>query len=166
MIPVISIVANASNLGKTTILCKIIKELKDRDYKVATIKHHHKDNIEIDKPGKDSWKHAESGTDIVVVSSPTKIAKIEKTEKEYTLDEITRTIENVDIIITEGYKKENKSKIEILRKGLSEEIISNRDELLVVIADFKIKDNIPQFNFEETKEIVDFIEERFLINNK
>lgn len=162
MIPIISIVGNGSDLGKTTIICKIIKELKKRSYRVATIKHHHKGNFEIDKPGKDSWKHAEAGADIVVVSSPVKMAKIEKPEKEYKLDEIIGTINNVDIIITEGYKGENKAKIELLRKGFSEKIISKRDELLFVVSDFQVREDVIQFNFQETKKIVDFIEEKLI----
>lgn len=162
MIPVISVVGSGSNLGKTTILCEIIKELKNRGYRVATIKHHHKGDFEIDKPGKDSWKHGQAGADVVVVSSPVKIAKIEKLEKEYSLDEILKTIKNVDIILTEGYKKESKDKIEVLRKGISEKIISKKDELFCIVSDFELEEGVRQFKFNEVGEIVDLIEEEKL----
>lgn len=166
MIPVISIVGKRSNVGKTTVICKIVRELKDRQYKVATIKHHHKGDFEIDVPGKDSWKHAQAGSDLVVLSSTAKIARIEKTQYEHSLDEIIKTIKNVDIILTEGYRDEDKFKIEVLRKGLSEELISDRKYLLCVVSDFEIKEDILQFNLEQSKEIVDFLEERFLNNRK
>lgn len=162
MIPVISVVGSGSNLGKTTILCEIIKELKNRGYRVATIKHHHKGDFEIDKPGKDSWKHGQAGADVVVVSSPVKIAKIEKLEEEYSLDEILKTIKNVDIILTEGYKRESKDKIEVLRKGISEKIISKRDELFCIVSDFELEEEVRQFKFNEVGEIVDLIEEEKL----
>ena len=81
MIPVLSIVSSRSNIGKTTAICKIILELKSRGYRVATIKHHGHD-FEIDKPGKDTFLHAEAGADIVVLSSPKKMALIEKRERE------------------------------------------------------------------------------------
>ncbi len=161
MIPVISIVAARSNTGKTTVLCGIIEELKRRNYRVATIKHHHRADLEIDKPGKDSWKHSQAGADLVVVSSINKVARIENVEEEYSLDQILKDIDNVDIILTEGYKTEDKAKIEVLRKGVSEDIVSKEDELIATISDFKI-DRPNNFNFEEIEKIVDFIEDKYL----
>lgn len=75
-IPVISIVAK-SGTGKTTLMEKIIKELKLKNYKLAVIKHD-AHSFEIDKPGKDTWRHAQAGADIVAISSPEKVALIEK----------------------------------------------------------------------------------------
>lgn len=166
MIPVISIVSKMSNVGKTTIICKIVEELKNRQYKVATIKHHHRGDFEIDIPGKDSWKHAQAGADIVVLSSMSKIAKIEKTQYEHSLDEILKSINDVDIILTEGYRDEDKFKIEVLRKGMSEEIYSDREFLLCLVSDFEVQDDILQFSFEESEKIVDFLEERFLKDSR
>ena len=102
MIPVFSVVGSKSNVGKTTVLCNIIRELKARGYRVATIKHD-LHGFDIDHPGKDTWLHAEAGADIVSISSSKKMAIIEKLEEEYTLDEMIEKIKNVDIIITEGY---------------------------------------------------------------
>ncbi|MDU5081782.1 molybdopterin-guanine dinucleotide biosynthesis protein B [uncultured Tissierella sp.] len=161
MIPVFSIIGSKSNTGKTMILCKIIKELKNRGYRVATIKHHMGD-FEIDHPEKDTWKHSQAGSDIVVISSPVKIAKIEKVREEYKLDDIISKIENVDIIITEGYKKENKPKLEVIRKEISLSLISKESELFGIVTDFPLENQIPQFNFEQVKEIVNLIEEKFL----
>ncbi|MCQ4925664.1 molybdopterin-guanine dinucleotide biosynthesis protein B [Tissierella carlieri] len=161
MIPVFSIIGSKSNTGKTTILCKIIKELKNRGYRVATIKHHMGD-FEIDHPEKDTWKHSQAGSDIVVISSPVKIAKIEKVQEEYRLDDIISKIQNVDIIITEGYKKENKPKLEVIRKKISPNLISKESELFGIVTDFPLENQIPQFNFEQVREIVNLIEEKFL----
>lgn len=161
MIPVFSIIGSKSNTGKTTILCKIIKELKNRGYRVATIKHHMGD-FEIDHPEKDTWKHSQAGSDIVVISSPVKIAKIEKVQEEYRLDDIISKIQNVDIIITEGYKKESKPKLEVIRKKISPNLISKESELFGIVTDFPLENQIPQFNFEQVREIVNLIEEKFL----
>jgi molybdopterin-guanine dinucleotide biosynthesis protein B len=165
MIPVFSVISSKSNVGKTTALCHIIRELKSRGYKVATIKHHGYD-FDIDHPGKDTWMHANAGADIVAISSPNKIAIIEKVEKEYTLDEVISKIENVDIIITEGYKWENKPKVEVFRKEISKEVFSKAQELIAMITDTYIENDIPQFNFSEIKKLVDFIESKFLKNTK
>jgi len=162
MIPVFSIVGSESGVGKTTVLCEIIKELKQRGYKVATIKHHHRGDFEIDKPGKDTWKHAQAGADVVVISSEVKIAKIEKLEEECRLNDIVKDIKNVDIIITEGYKSENKPKLEVIRREISEKLYSKDEELFCIVTDFSLKNKIPQFNFGEIKEVVDLIEKKFL----
>ena len=161
MIPVFSIVANSSKVGKTTVLCDIIKELKSRGYRVCTIKHD-VHGFEIDHPGKDTWKHSQAGSDIVVISSPQKMAMIEKVEKEYSLDEIISKIHNVDIIITEGYKQENKPKLEIFRKETSKEIWSKNEDLFAIITNTPLSKDVPQYGFSEIKEAVDLIERLFL----
>lgn len=161
MIPVFSIVASKSKIGKTTALCSIIKELKFRGYKVGTIKHDVHD-FDIDHPGKDTWMHAEAGSDVVAISSSKKMAIIEQVEEEYSLDEVISKIKDVDIIITEGYKFENKPKIEVFRKSIATELFSKEEELFAIITDTPIDNNAPQFDFSEIKYLVDLIEDKFL----
>jgi molybdopterin-guanine dinucleotide biosynthesis protein B len=113
MIPVISIVGK-SGVGKTTALVKIIHELKRRGYRVGTVKHD-THGFDVDKPGKDSWRHAQAGSDVVVISGPKKMALIRQLEREMTVDEIVPLMGEVDIVITEGYKRGNSPKIEVTR---------------------------------------------------
>lgn len=148
-------------MGKTTVLCNIIKELKTRGYKVATIKHD-VHGFDIDHPGKDTWKHAEAGSDIVMISSTTKFARIEKVEREYTLDEILADIKNVDIIITEGYKKANKPKLYVYRKALAKEALSCDKDVFAVVTDDEHGESIPTFKFHETEKLVDFLIKKFI----
>lgn len=159
MIPVVSVVGY-SNSGKTTLLVKIIKELKSRGFKVATIKHHHKD-VDIDKPGKDTWRHAQAGADTVVLASPSKVAIIENTPGEMSLDEIIEKISGVDIIITEGYKREKKPKIEVYRSSVHEHLITPADELLAVASDIEFK-GVRCFDINEPGALVDFLVDRYL----
>ena len=161
MIPVFSVIGSKSDVGKTTVLCKIIRELKDRGYRVGTIKHD-VHSFEIDHPGKDTWKHAQAGADVVAISSPKKMAIIEKLEEENRLDDIIQKINNVDIIITEGYKGGDKPKLEVFRQGITDEIYSKDEELFAIITDTPIDKKIPQFGFGEIKKTVDLIEETFL----
>ncbi|ABW18650.1 molybdopterin-guanine dinucleotide biosynthesis protein B [Alkaliphilus oremlandii] len=161
MIPAISIVGKNSNTGKTTVLCNIIQELKKRGYRVATIKHD-VHGFDIDHPGKDTWKHGQAGSDIVMISSPQKFAMIEKVEKEYTLDEIISKIDNVDIIITEGYKRENKPKLEVFRTEAAECLLCEDHELFGLVTDVKFDKDVPQFGFTEVEKLVDHIVELFL----
>lgn len=161
MIPVFSVVGNESNVGKTTVLCGIIKELKLRGYRVATIKHN-VSGFELDYKGKDTWKHWRAGADIVAISSQNKMAIIEKLENEYSLDEIIDKITDVDIIITEGYRNEHKPKLEVFRKEIGGGINSRDEELFGIITDMPLNKNIKQFSFYQIKEVVDLIEDKFL----
>ena len=163
MIPVFSVIASKSNVGKTIALCNIIKELKSRGYIVATIKHD-LHSFDMDHPGKDTFLHAQAGADIVCISSPKKMAIIEKREieAEYLLDELIAKIQNVDIILTEGYKHENKPKIEVFRSDIAEEIYSSDDELFALITDTPVDKDVPQFNLDTIDKLVDLIEESCL----
>ncbi len=165
MIPVFSVVGSKSNVGKTKVLCDIIRELKRRNYKVGTIKHD-VHSFEIDHPGKDTWMHAEAGADVVSISSKKKMAIIEKIEKEYSLDEMIKKIKDVDIVITEGYKSENKPKLEVFRKEITDKLISKDEDLFGIVTNKKLDRNIAQFDFNEIKEVVDLIEEKFLLKTK
>lgn len=160
MIPVISIVG-CSNCGKTTYLEKVIREFKDRGYRVATIKHD-VHGFEMDKPGKDTWRHAQAGADVVCISSPDKMAMIKKVDQELLLDEVIAFITDVDIIFTEGYKRESKQKIEVYRQAVSARPLCNKQDLLAIATDIYLYDDIPQFRLEDVKEMAQFLEDNVL----
>lgn len=162
MLPVISIVGR-SNCGKTTYLEKLIRELKDRGYKVAIIKHD-VHGFDIDKPGKDTWRHAQAGADIVCISSPWKMAMIKKVEEELPLDEIIAYIDGVDIIFTEGYKRENKRKIEVFRSEVCGMPICSKDELLAVVSDIVLHTDIPHFSLDNAVPMADFLEKHVIFH--
>lgn len=162
-VPMISVVGK-SDTGKTTLLVKLIAELKRRGYRVATIKHD-THGFDIDRPGKDSWRHAQAGSDVVIVSGPNRLALIEKREREATLDEIADRVTNVDIIITEGYKRGDRPKIEVSRREKSSELLCTEDELIAIATDQPFDMNVPQFGLDDAAGLVDLIEERFLSPN-
>lgn len=162
MIPIISVVGK-SNVGKTTLLEKLLPELKKRGYRVATIKHD-VHGFSIDQPGKDTWKHARAGADIVVISSFEKMATIEKVDRERTLDEIGAKLKNVDIIITEGYKRQDKPKIEVHRAEVSDTLLCEKEELLALATDTSFNMGVPEFDLDDSSGLVDLIEKEFLQN--
>ena len=156
MIPIISIVGK-SDAGKTTLIEKLIVELKRRGYRVATIKHD-AHQFEIDHPGKDSYRHYHAGADWTVIGSPAKLAVVRRLDRELTLDEIAATLSDVDVILTEGYKREAKLRIEVSRRAHTTELISDRSELLALVADYSIDLGVPVFDLNDTTGLVDFIE--------
>jgi len=157
---VISVVGK-SNVGKTTLLEKLIAELKGRGYRVGTIKHD-VHGFDIDHPGKDSWRHAQAGSDVVVIASPQKLALIKRLDGELGLDEVASYIPDVDIILTEGYKRADKPKIEVHRKAIGGDLLCSPEELLAVVTDEPFDIPVPQFALEDVGGLADLIEEKFL----
>jgi len=156
MIPIVCVVGK-SDSGKTTLLEKLIVEFKQRGYRVATIKHHSHGDFDIDVPGKDTWRHAQAGADQVVIASPSKLAHIRRLEHELSLDEIVASITGVDIILTEGFKRSAKPKIEVSRCEQGSELICQPEELIAVAADHPINVDVPQFGLNDAAGIVDLL---------
>jgi len=160
-IPLITIIGR-SGCGKTTLLEKLVTELKKHGYKLATVKHHSHRGFEIDQPGKDSWRFARAGSDHVIIASPDKIASYRKLERELTLDEITAGVSDVDLILVEGYKQAEKPSLEVVRAANSRELIGSREQRFAVAADFPLDLGVPQFSLDDVQAIADLIETRFL----
>ena len=160
MPPIISIVGKSGS-GKTTLLEKLIAELKKRGYKIGTIKHA-PGKFDIDEKGKDSWRHRQAGADTVVVASIGKIAMM-KNEDHATLDDLEKYFPDMDIIITEGFKKENKPKIEVFRAERHRKSLCPGDSnLIAFVTNTQQKLSVPTFGLEEIKELADFVEKKYL----
>ncbi|MEE8390987.1 MAG: molybdopterin-guanine dinucleotide biosynthesis protein B [Anaerolineae bacterium] len=156
--PPIICVVGRSKSGKTTLLEKLIREFKQRGYRVGTIKHHAHPDFEIDQPGKDTWRHAQAGSDHVVIAAPDKVASIRRVDREPTLEEIAATINNVNIILAEGYKRTGKLKVEMVRAARSTEPICTPDELLALVTDVAVPYDVPQFGLDDVVGLADLIE--------
>lgn len=152
--PVISIVGK-SGAGKTTLLEKVIRRLKEDGIKVAAIKHD-AHRFEMDKPGKDTWRMAQAGADVVVISSSEKFAMIAKVEQEKSLDELVEMLPDVDVVLTEGYKRGDKPKIEVYRSEVHKERLCSADELLAIVTDVRWDDlgDVPQYQLDDIEGVV------------
>ena len=103
------------NSGKTFIAQRIIKKLTQKGINVASIKRADH-NFDIDTPNTDSYLHRKAGSKQVIVSSSKRWAKITELDnkKEKRLEELLKELDNTDIVIVEGFKKELHKKIEII----------------------------------------------------
>ena len=163
MIPIVSIVGK-SDTGKTTLLEKVVRELKSRGHTIATIKHD-AHSFEIDYPGKDSWRHKQAGAALTIISSSTKLAVVADANHDQSLTEIReKYIQGVDLIITEGYKRESHPKIEVFRSELDRGLLCTDDEHLIAIAGDPpmAPQGVPVFDLNDPGPLCDFIEQRFL----
>ena len=172
--PIIAIVGT-SNTGKTTFLQKLIAEMKKRGYRVGTVKHTHHE-IETDRPGKDTWLHAKAGAEAVVLASPGRLAMVKSVPGDPALEQACELLQDMDIILVEGYKKAAIPKIEILRRGVAEKLLSGLEQLIAVVSDLPMENillpgydaaasinafPVPIFNLEDATETADFIEEKY-----
>jgi molybdopterin-guanine dinucleotide biosynthesis protein B len=160
VIPIISVVGK-SGVGKTTFLEKLIAELKRRGHRVAAIKHD-VHGFEIDQPGKDSWRLAQAGSDSVVIASPRRLALIKRLDEEMPLGEIAALLTDIDIILTEGYKRGDAPKIEVSRQERGGELLCTPDELVAIVSDQSFDLDVPQFDLDGAGGIADLLERRFL----
>ena len=158
--PIISIVGNSGS-GKTTFIEKLIPELKRCGLKVGTIKHD-VHGFEMDKPGKDSWRHKQAGASTTVISSPYQIGMVMDVDYDHKPDELLPLFPNVDIILTEGYKWENYPKLEIFRSEITKEPLCKDDEhLLALISDSSIDIGVPIFSTNDIKRVAEFLISHF-----
>ncbi len=166
LIPVIGIVGR-SKTGKTTLIEKLIPLLGARGIRVATAKHHPHD-FEIDVPGKDTYRHKHAGARTVIISSPGKMAMIKDTDRDLSLNEIcSRYVDDVDLLIAEGYKKEEVPKIEVFpRKKEIEPVCIDDRNLLAIVTDAPFSSRVPVFQRDDAATVVDFIMHRLGLSAK
>ena len=146
------------NTGKTFFVSKIIKKLKSKNYRIASIKHAHH-TFDIDHPNTDSYIHRISGSSQVIISSSKRWAKINEIENknEKKLDELISEISETDIVIVEGYKNENHPKIEIINDKKSKFLFQDIKNVRAIISNLNFDIDIKQFKKNEIDKIVNFI---------
>ena len=154
-------IAGWSGSGKTTLITKLIPEIINRGRKVSTIKHTHH-SFDIDKPGKDSHSHRLAGATEVLVGSSQKWALIHEdreNKKEADIDTLISRMEEVDLVLVEGFKNLNHTKIEIFRNTLKKPTLFNNDNSIVaIVSDCEMPEaDIPKLDFSDIKGIADFI---------
>ena len=160
MPPVVSIVGK-SRSGKTIVVERLIRELRSRAYRVATIKHAPR-GASFDEPGKDSWRHIEAGSETVVVSSPNNIVLVKPVSEDASVEELVRLLgEDYDIILAEGFKQGSAPKIEVHRKEVG---VPLRDikKLIAIVTDEPLETKVRQFSFEDSKGLADLLERGFI----
>jgi len=161
MTPPIVCFVGRSNSGKTTLIERLILELTETGYRVATIKHAGH-GFDLDTEGKDSWRHKRAGASQVVVLSKGSLAMFTDVSEELPVQEIRdRFINNdIDLIIAEGWKSEGFPKVVVVREELREVDVSL--EGLIAIASIKpINVDVPWFDRDDVQGLARVIITRF-----
>ena len=155
LVPIITFVGKAGT-GKTTLLEQLIPMLKARGLRLAVLKHdaHH---FEMDKPGKDTYRFTAAGADVVTISNAEKFAMIEQPPEELSLRDIISRLPQVDLVLTEGYKKSRYPKIEIHRAALHRPLLADPNELLAILTDEPVDSPAPQLSLSDLNGCVQVI---------
>lgn len=150
-----------SGTGKTTLLEKVIAELVRRGLRVGAIKHD-AHRFEIDHPGKDSHRLAAAGASVTLISSPEKLALVRRHDDAPGIEQILRTyFADVDLVLTEGFKRSALPKIEVHRRGYGAGLIcrgAERDENLIAVAsDEPLDVDVPVLDLDDPVAIADLL---------
>ena len=159
--PQIICIVGRSQSGKTTLIEKLIPVLKNKGYRIGTIKHSHH-IFDFDKSGKDSWRHKDAGAETVIIASPGKIAMV-KNDHAGTLESLQHYFDDLDLLITEGYKGADKPKIEVVRAArYGDALLRDDGYLAAVVTDAELDIDRPVFGLEDVENLAEFIEKHYL----
>lgn len=162
--PAIISITGRSNSGKTTLILKIIEELKKRRYRVSVIKHSFHP-VDVDTEGKDSWRFRTSGADTVLVTDDNGLALFTRLEEPVSPEKLVERYigSSSHIVILEGYKSASFPKIEVI--GDSDELPLYESGILniqAVISDKKGDAGLPFFKRDDVRGITDFIVKNYI----
>jgi len=158
--PVVAIVGRSKS-GKTTLIEKLISELRSRGYRIATVKHVSHE-LSLDEPGKDSWRHVQAGSAATAIGSSNQIVLIKPVTRDPGLDEIACLFgEDYDIILAEGFKQSGVPKIEVHRKEVGP-LLSGVKKLLAIATDEPLETQLRRFSLQDVKDLADFLESDFI----
>lgn len=148
------------NSGKTTLVERLVATLTRRGLSVSTVKHVHHD-VDLDQPGKDTWRHREAGAQEVVLASAKRFAILrEHRGPEPELTEVLARLAPVDLVLVEGYKRDTHPKIEVWREGVADRpMIQPGDPLVRAVAsDAALKGlSVPVLDLNDAEAIAAFI---------
>jgi molybdopterin-guanine dinucleotide biosynthesis protein B len=152
-------IAGWSGSGKTTLLEKLIPALIARGLKVSVIKHAHH-GFDIDKPGKDSYRHREAGAAEVMLACGTRWALMHecRNEPEPQLADLLSRLAPCDLVLVEGFKQEPVPKLEVHRPANGKPpLFAERDDIVAVASDEAIAAPVPLLPLNDIDVIADFI---------
>jgi molybdopterin-guanine dinucleotide biosynthesis adapter protein len=154
--------AGYSGSGKTTLIEQIIPQMVAMGLRVSLIKHAHH-SFDIDKPGKDSYRHREAGASEVLITSDQRWVLMHELRGEAEPDLFAQLahLSPCDLVLVEGYKSVAIPKLEVYRASVGKPLLHPNDSNIVAIAtdgEFATTDsNIPRLDINDAAQIALFI---------
>ena len=159
-VPMVSFVGY-SGAGKTTLLEKLIPELTRKGLRVGTIKHD-VHGFQMDKPGKDTWRHKQAGASTTIISSPSQIGMVMDVEHDHHPLELAPLLGGMDIILVEGFKRADLPKIEVFRpENRKPPVCRNDRHLIAVVSSADLDWSVPRFEASDIEGLTEFVIKKF-----
>ncbi len=152
-------VVGYKNAGKTGLMERLVTEITGRGFTVSTLKHAHH-VFDVDQPGKDSHRHRTAGAHQVLLASRVRWALMTELREndEPPLADLLDRLDQVDLVLVEGYKRDTHPKIEAYRAETKNPILAHEDQTVRAMAsDTSVDLDRPVFDLNDTKAIADFI---------
>lgn len=158
--PALLAVVGKSDSGKTTVIERLLPELRALGLRVGTVKHD-AHGFEIDHPGKDSWRHGQAGAEAYAVSSPERFAFVARVERELPLVDLARRFfAGFDLVLAEGYKRSAPHRIEVFRAAAGHrEPLCGPGEALALVTDTDLRHE-RRFALDDVTGLAHFIASR------
>lgn len=146
------------NSGKTSLMERLVAEITGRGFSVSTVKHVHH-SVDLDQPGKDTFRHRQAGAREVVLASADRLAiLVEHRGPEPELPAVLARLAPVDLVLVEGYKRDAHRKIEVWRAETGQPLIQPGDPLVQAVAtDSSLTLPVPVLGLNDTQAVADFI---------
>lgn len=157
-LPRVAIISGFKESGKTRVVEESVEELKERDYRVGTIKHIPMEDFTLDQPETDTWRHAQAGAEMIISISPGEVVTLEKRGAD--LEEVLLRLvsKDLDFVLIEGFREaENVPKLMVARD--EEEASELEDDFTVGFVGKGVGEK-PVMEKEDITSIADLIEER------
>ncbi|WP_170415147.1 molybdopterin-guanine dinucleotide biosynthesis protein B [Ruegeria atlantica] len=152
-------VTGRKNAGKTGLMERLVAEITRRGFTVSTVKHAHH-AVDVDQPGTDSFRHRDAGASEVLLASGRRIAVMQELREapEPPLADLLARLLPVDLVLIEGFKRENHPKIEAFRAEAGNALMAGENTTIRAVAsDAPLQVEVPVFDLNDTAAIANFI---------
>jgi molybdopterin-guanine dinucleotide biosynthesis protein B len=150
-------VVGFSNCGKTELICKLLSLAQARGYRVAALKHSHK-TLEVDQPGKDTWRFRQAGARAVALTAPGLLQVTHVLTGDPPITAALAALPgNLDFVLVEGYKRGPLPKIVFVPLGTPSADLPVFEKIIAYISDTTLDTELPVFSRDQAPEILDFI---------
>lgn len=161
--PVIVSIVGKKGSGKVAVLEALIVLLTSRGFRVGVLKHIARKDVEIDEPGRDTFRYRMSGAEKVVLAGRKRLAIFANLTEETPVEELLFLFKGFDLVLLEGYLPDDFLKIEVHKKELGDFLLTERVKNVVAIcSDGEGRCDVPSFAFDELHRLADLIEKQFL----
>ncbi len=159
--PAVISMGGKSDSGKTTLILKLLPELKKRGYRVAVAKHclH---GFDLDVEGKDSWRFTQAGGEGTLLSSKDRVGLIRPRMSELSIKDTVRSyFADFDFVLVEGYNYDpSVKKMLLVRRGIGEldPPLKETEEIVAYVSDMPLDTDLPVYGPDDVSGIVSFLE--------